>query len=269
MFSGMSVLGKCRREAWRWAALVAASVGLGLVGSVVGAEPAAEPGSPLYFTNAEDRFSITLPPGWTQMPPIMAAGLSDQALATKGGGVGAYGFEPGSNTNSLKAPCVTVQVVRAGRMGDGYVRMLNHPEIRRRAVLDLVKKDGLDERNIVDVKFETNRCRLSFSATQTDERGDEFRLWHAMTFTERGTINVSCLADESDSRNWEELFGGVQDSLTVHSSVAYQPRSTGGNVEGAKFRASSVLLIPGIMVLVGLGRLVSRRFAGDVMSDEI
>ncbi len=266
MFSGMSALGKCWREARRWVALLTASVGLGGVGA--GAELSPEV-SPLYFTNAEDRFSITLPPGWTQMPPIMAAGLSDPALATKGGGVGAYGFEPVSNTNSLKAPCVTIQVVRAGRIGDGYVRMLNNPEIRRRAVLDLLKKDGLDERNIVDVKFETNRCRLSFTATQTDERGEELRLWHAMTFTERGTINVSCLADESDVQHWEELFGGVLDSLTVHSSVAYQPRSVSGNVEGAKFRASSVLLVPGIMVLVGLGRLVSRRFAGDVMSDEI
>ncbi len=263
----VSVLGKFWREAARWVVLVAASVGLGGIGE--GAELAAEHASPLHFTNAQDRFAITLPPGWTQMPPIMAEGLSDPVPGAKGGGVGAYGFEPASNTNSLKAPCVTIQVVRAGRMGDGFVRMLNNPEIRRRAVLDLVKKDGLDERNIVDVKFETNRCRLSFSATQTDERGDEHRLWHAMTFTERGTINVSCLADESDAQNWEELFGGVLDSLTVDSSVAYQPRLAGGNIEGAKFRASSVLLIPGIMVVVGLGRLVSRRFAGDVMSDEV
>ena len=261
----------CLPNLWRGAQRLLALPGicLALANGVWAAEIPSPTNAPLHFTNALDRFSITLPAGWKEMPAMLAEGFCDPVQAAKPGGVGAYGFELAANTNSLTLPYVTVQVVRAGRVAEGYLRMLNNPEIRRRAVLDLVKRDGLDLSNISGVTFETNRQRLRFSGTRTDEFGSEVRFWHDLIFTEHGSINITCIADEPDSGRWAEAFTGILDSLNINSLFAYQPREVPAQLAGTKFRVMKFLLIPGSMIMLGLARIIGRRFSGRVMSDEV
>ncbi len=239
--------------------------------SVISQEPESAKGytAPLYFTNAQKRFSIQLPAGWIPMPAGLAENLSTPSPAGDPVGTSIFGFELAANTNTLSSPYVTVQVRPAGRIADGFIRMLRNPEVCRRAVLDLVKNDGLTETNISRVSFETNRHRLAFCATRTDANGIPLRLWQSITFTEQGSINMACLADNSVPVDWDDTYTRVLDSLNIHTSLAYRPQTNVARAEGARFRAGSTLLLPGAMVLLGLGRLVSRRFSDDIRSDEI
>jgi len=222
-----------------------------------------------FITNAVDRFSITLPPGWQPMPRELANGLAEP-LRDETRSISAYGFELESNTNSLKPPFVTLHFVRGGRVADTYLRMMDNPEVRRRVVHDMALRDASGVTNVSNITFDTNEHRLSFSGLREDEDGAHVRFWQHLIFTEQGSINMTCLAPVGADERWTVDFDRMLASLRLHSEMSYRPRVIPTDVGSVtRPRATKYFFIPGVVAVLAVARVISNYFSERVMSDEI
>jgi hypothetical protein len=219
-------------------------------------------GQIVRFTNRQDGFTLTMPMGWREMPAGVAAALFGRQT---GGGV--YGYELAANSNSMAMPWVTVQVMRRGRIAGGYIAMLKNPEVRRRATLDMLEGQDVANQDVAEIGFDTNRFMLRFKTTRKNEDGIRLCMLEGLLFTDTGSITVACVTEAENYPTWAGVFSGIIDSFEVAPAVRYHPAPV--KLAGAQFRAGIVLLIPGMLIAVGLLRLFSRRFSGQVMSDEI
>ena len=201
------------------------------------------------------------------MPHELAVAFVNPANQKRADDFGVYGYELTTNENSLTFPVVIVQVLRRRRIADHYMKMIENPELRRRATLDLLKKQGIESRNIADITFQTNRHLLCFSVARTDTDGEKVRSLEGIYFTETGSINVLCFAEADSSSKWAEVFSEAMHSIEIAPPLQFHQRPV--YLTGVSFRIKNVLLIPGIMVAVGLLKLLANRFGNRVMSDEI
>jgi len=234
---------------------------------VLDASRAAEPdAASVRITNTQEHFSFALPAGWREMSPELVAILVDPPKERQNGG-GVFAYELAASSNSLALPWVTIQVMRRGKIAGGYIAMLRSPEVRRRATLDMLEGRGVAKQDVDEIGFDTNRFMLRFKTTRSNQDGVRVSALEGLSFTELGSITITCMAEAENYPKWAGVFSSVLDSFEVDPAVQYRREPV--NLAGAKFRASTVLLIPAIMIVVGLLRIFSKRFSGQVMSDEI
>src|SRR6185436_9420163 len=99
---------------------------------------------------------------------------------------------------------------------------------------------------------------MTFEVSCSTESGDAVHVWHDMVFTEKGTLNLVCTAEEDKADEWVPAFTTIRDSLRLDSAIAYRARALPGSQTIAKIHVSRVLLLPAIMVLFGIVRIVTR-----------
>jgi hypothetical protein len=226
-----------------------------------------QPGQFIRFTNRQDGFTLTLPSGWKEMPPELG-GIFVDPNAVPGHKLNAYGYQLASSERLLETPFVTVHVLQGIRIPERLLAMLTNEELRRKTVMDQLKREGFLERDVIETSYDTNRQVMQVSLSKT-EHGVKMRALNNLIYTQKGVITVSCVAEAAEFDLWAKMFGQVMSSFEISPSIRYQARPGAEKqslaLEGARWRVQT-------MAFFFVGSIVwyfFQRRQNRVMSDEI
>jgi len=232
---------------------------------------AAEASNPvsLVVTNQRDHFSLTIPAGWKELPAAQVAALLDPNDKNATRGDGACMYAPAA-TESLRPPAlVTVSAVRYRRISASYLRMLEDEDLRRMAVFDHVRGEGVLERDIHETEYDTNRHLLQVTLQRADPTLGRVREIDHVYYTETGSITLSVAARAEEFDAWTNAFNQVLTSFSVAPEIRYKPRPPGEELQLARTAIKSRFSLLGIGVLASIVMAIVKWRSGRVMSDEI
>ena len=81
-------------------------------------------------------------------------------------------------------------MLRGIRIPEHVLAVLGSEELRRKALFDRLKCEGVLERDLIETSYDTNRHRMGLIVSKT-EYGEKFRAMNSMNYTEEGVITVS------------------------------------------------------------------------------
>jgi hypothetical protein len=224
-------------------------------------------GPSIQFTNRQDGFTLTLPSGWEEMPSELNGVFFDPD-AIPGHKLNAYGYQLSTAEGLLDTPFVTVHVLTGLRIPERLLAALTNEELRRKAILDQLKREGFLERDVLETSYDTNLHAMRVSLIKT-EHGVKMRALNSMFYTQRGVITVSCVAEAGEFNLWSKMFSQVLDSFEISPAVRYQARPGAEHLhpslEAAKWRAQ-------VWLFAFVGSIVWFIFRwrqNRIMSDEI
>ena len=223
----------------------------------------------IRFESKEDHFAVTLPIGWKEMEPELAGAFVDRARLPKPGEIKAYGYELASAKGLMETPVVVVQVLRLARIPERFLGVLSNKELRRKAVCDMLKREGVLERDILDTGYNTNRQLLRMSIIKVDPHAGRLRALNGILFTDTGSINILCLAKAEEFAAWSGPFDKILESFYIDPAIRYRPRAAEAIAAQSRARESYFLIITIAPPLIGLIYFFCRRYADTVRSDEI
>jgi len=188
--------------------------------------------------------------------------------AVPGHKLDAYGYQLATSEGLLDTPFVTIHVLQGIRIPERLLATLTNEELRRKAVMDQLKRDGFLERDVLETSYDTNRHAMQVSLSKT-EHGVKMRALNNMIYTQRGVITVSCVAEAGEFDAWARMFGQVQSSFEIDPAIRYQARPgaemQNPAIEGAKFRLQAM----GFAFVAMIVWFIFQRRQNQVMSDEI
>ena len=223
----------------------------------------------LTITNQRDHFTVTMPAGWKELPAAQVAVLlgGDEKSAARGDS--AYAYAP-ATTDSLRPPALaTVSAMRYRRIPESYLRMLVDEDLRRMAVLDHVRGEGVLERDIGDTAYDTNRHVLQVTLLRTDPIQGRIRETDHVYYTQNGSITLSVTARADEFDTWTNSFDQVIASFTIAPEIRYKPRPPGEEIQVAQAAVKSRFSILGIGLLTSIFMAIVKWRSSRVMSDEI
>jgi hypothetical protein len=223
----------------------------------------------LVVTNLRDHFSLAIPAGWKELPAEQVAALLEPNEKSAARGDGAYIYAP-ANTESLRpAALVTVSAMRYRRISETYLRMLANEDLRRMAVFDHVRGEGVLERDIHETEYDTNRHLLQVTLQRADPTLGRIREIDHVYYTETGSITLSVAARVEEFDTWTNAFNQVLASFSVAPEIQYKPRPPGDELQVARTAIRSRFSLLGIGMLASIIMAIVKWRSGRVMSDEI
>ena len=223
----------------------------------------------LTITNQRDHFTVTIPAGWKELPAAQEAVLLGGDEKNSARGDSAYAYAP-ATTDSLRPPALaTVSAMRYRRIPESYLRMLVDEDLRRMAVLDHVRGEGVLERDIGDTAYDTNRHVLHVNLLRTDPIQGRIRETDHVYYTQNGSITLSVAARAEEFDTWTNAFDQVLASFAIAQEVRYKPRPPGEEIQVAQAAVKSRFSILGIGLLTSIFMAIVKWRSSRVMSDEI
>jgi hypothetical protein len=223
----------------------------------------------LTITNQRDHFSLTVPAGWKELPAEQVAALVGADEKSVARGDTAHIYAP-AGTESLRPPAlVTVSAMRYRRISETYLRMLANEDLRRMAVFDHVRGEGVLERDIQETSYDTNRHLLQVTLQRLDPALGRVQEIDHVYYTENGSITVSAAARAREFDSWTNAFHQVLASFAVAPEVQYKPRPPGEELQVARTAVKTRFSILGIGMLTSIILAIVKWRSSRVMSDEI
>lgn len=223
----------------------------------------------VVVTNQRDHFSLTIPAGWKELPAPQVAALLEPNEKNTAHGDSACMYAPAA-TESLRPPAlVTVSAMRYRRISETYLRMLADEDLRRMAVFDHVRGEGVLERDIHETEYDTNRHLLQVTLQRADPILGRVREIDHVYYTETGSITLSVAARAEEFDAWTNAFNQVLASFSVAPEIRYKPRPPGEELQVARTAIRSRFSLLGIGMLASIIMAIVKWRSGRVMSDEI
>lgn len=203
--------------------LVMAIAALALTGAPARAAPA-------DVTLCDGLVTVTLPPGWQEVPPEVLE-LYTLAMATESGGrvteVYQEAFQPQGAEELVEYPRILFQVKESGRQS--YAPLLQLPSLDEVARttgprLDGAGSAGVSGLSLDQLFFDRRRYALRVSTTLTVEGTGRVGVHTASFLTERGRLAVHCFEIMDRFEATAPLFDAVIRSVRIAPPLAYRPR---------------------------------------------
>jgi hypothetical protein len=159
--------------------------------------------------------------------------------------------------------------MRYRRISETYLRMLVKEDLRRMAVFDHVRSEGILERDIHETDYDTNRHLLQVTLQRLDPTLGRVREIDQVYYTETGSITLSVAARAAEFDTWTNVFNQVLASFSVAPEIRYKPRPPGEELQVTRSAIKSRFSLLGIGMLASIVLAIVKWRSGRVMSDEI
>lgn len=234
-------------------------------------EPDQRPAVPFVrFTNAQHLFSLVLPEDWRLMDRNRAKSLLDTERSGSYTNTASFGYmppAPGTN-DSASSSYIVVHVIHSRRWMPNTIAVLDNPEFRQTGALLRLRGEGVRQEDIVSTSFHPGELLLRTDYSFTGDDGEEFKAIDCVIFTERGTVDIACVARADDYEKLKTRFERALSSFDLHSSLRYQAGTSMAGLDNLPAtRAGSQMRYIPLVILVILGFFKWR--ASRVMSDEV
>jgi hypothetical protein len=184
--------------------------------------------TPSDVTLCDGLVSVTLPPGWREVPPEVLE-LYTLTMAEASGGrvteVYQEAFQPESATELVEYPRILFQVKESGRQPYGpYLRLPRLDEVVRATGQPPDRTSGVSEPSLDQLFFDRRRFALRVSTSLTVEGTGRVGVHTASFLTERGRLAVHCFEVMDRFGSTAPLFDEVIRSVRIAPPLAYRPR---------------------------------------------
>ena len=200
--------------------------------------------------------TLTLPPGWHEIPPSALEYFSIRtAEATHGRVAEVYqhGFRPGDPEAELSLPQVLVQIREDGRIPYGQLLHLPAPEeVVDPAGTALGDHGGslLRDVQLTGLSFDRDRYCLRVDSVLDLAIEGPVLVRSASFLTERGLLTLHCYEAEDRAPEMLPVFEAIIDSVHLAESIAYRPRL--GDRWSSTHTAVTLFVLAGIFAAFGL-----------------
>ena len=224
----------------------------------------------IRFTNAQHLFSLVLPEDWRLMDASRAKSLLDTVRSGSYTNVASFGYIPpvaGTN-DGASSSYIAVHVVHSRRWAPGTLTVLEHPEFRQTGALLRLGSEGVRPEDIVSTTFHPQNLVLRTDYKFKDEEGVEFKAIDCSIFTERGVVDIACVAKAGEYEAVKTRFDRALSSFDLHPSLRYQagPSVAAVNTQAAQQARSQMRYIPFLALAIWC---FFKWRASRVMSDEV
>lgn len=207
--------------------------------------------------------SLTLPPGWQEVPPTALEYFSIRTAEATGGRIAEvyqHGFRPGDPQAELSLPQVLVQIREDGRIPYGRLLHLPAPEeVVDPAGTALTDHGGslLREVRLTGLSFDRNRYCLRVDSVLGLAIEGPVLVRSASFLTERGLLTLHCYEAEARAREVLPIFEAIIDSVQIDDSIAYRPRLT--DRWSSAHAAAMLFVLAGLFAVVGVAAWLRAR----------
>ena len=207
---------------------------------------------PSSFSDTNDGFSITLPPGWKKITPDQVRqlrGMDEGSLRVPLQGI-VHIYQIEDSDKPLTPPFVLVRVEKPGRVSDFVMRRFLGTNDPRGELRQLLRAEGITDGNVRSVSFNTNEFVIRLDTVQENSLSRD-RTLTKIFFTEEGAISVGALSTELDFPKWSATFAQIVDSVRIAESSRYRLRPPPDLSSGPRDWAIMGGGLLGMVVLIG------------------